>query len=550
MSVVGAYTIYFLTKITMKNKRDLFIASMLGGAIGDALGYTVEFMKLREIKNKYGDKGITELNLDSMTGKALISDDTQMTLFTADGIIQAYSDGSRRTSFFIRNEIYQSYLRWYYTQTNKMPRNSDGYWLEYQPYEGKDSILKYRELFSERAPGGSCLDALGSGKMGTIKQPINDSKGCGGVMRVAPIGLFLHNDPKYAFRVAIEAAAITHGNPTGYLSAGALAAIIAELINGKSIIESIKTAVRILKEHPNHKETLNMIEFALELSNSDDKAEDAILELGEGWVAEEALAIALYCALKEKNFKKALIMSVNHDGDSDSIGAICGNILGACYGMDALPKEWVDNVELEALIVDMGKKLFDMSEERNATKNTNMDIDKIPKIFRQLILFHIFLCSKVIEINEITSLIKIGYKTIQRDLRELQNAGLLNIKFSKKENGYIHVNDNNRCPFSQTVFSDNKAKNIHLEKLIRLATIMIELRDHQYKNHESWSSWYKNKFSNVSRKTMQRDFVELNKIGYEIQYDRSEKCYVVHYFPEGLEAIECITKGLQYEQVF
>lgn len=532
----------------MGNKKDLFIASMLGGAIGDSLGYSVEFMKLKEIKNKYGDKGITDLNLDIVTGKALISDDTQMTLFTADGIVRACTRGSRGTSSFTRDEIYQSYLRWYYTQTNKMPRDNDDCILQYQRHEGKDSILNYKELFSERAPGISCLTALSSGKIGTIKQPINDSKGCGGVMRIAPIGLFLHNDPEYAFQVGCDAAAITHGHPTGYLSAGALAAIIAELINGKSILESTLKALEILKKYPNHKETLNMIEFAIELSNSDDNAEDAMLELGEGWVAEEALAIALYCALKEKDFKKALIMSVNHDGDSDSTGAICGNILGAYHGIDALPKEWVSNIELKALIVHMGNKLFHMANERN----TNTETKKIPKISRQLILLHIFLCSKVIKIKEITNLIKINNKTILRDLQELQNAGLLSIKFSRKEKGYIHINNDNCCTFSEPIFSDNKAKNIHLEKLIRLATIMIELRCHEglhcnengYKNGETCSSWYKRKFPNVSRKTMQRDFIELDEIGYEIKYNRSEKCYMV-YFPEGLEAIEDKIRQLQ-----
>ena len=520
--------------------KDLFIASLLGGAIGDALGYPVEFMKLKEIKEKFGHKGITELILDSKTGKALISDDTQMTLFTADGIVWACERDSNRTGLFTRDGIYPSYLRWYYTQTNEMPTSSDEGLLESQCHEEKGSILNYKELFSQREPGVSCLTAFASGTMGTIMKPINDSKGCGGVMRIAPVGLFLHKDPKNAFKVGCEVAAITHGNPTGYLSAGMLAAIIAELINGKNIIESTKGALKILKRYPNHEETLNIIELAIELSNSEDKDEEAILEIGEGWVAEEALAIALYCALKEKDLKKALIMSVNHDGDSDSTGAICGNILGAYYGIKAFPKEWVNNLELEALIINMGSKLFDMASKRNANKNTK----NIPKISRQLILLHIFIYSKVIEINEITNLINIGNKTIQRDLQELQRAGLLRIKFSKKENGYTHIDDNNRCPFAKAVFSEIKAQNIHLEKLIRLATIMTELRDYQYNNQETCSSWYKNKFPKVSRKTMQRDFIELNDIGYEIQYDRSEKCYNIS-FPEGLDAIECRIRELQ-----
>ncbi len=171
--------------------------------------------------------------------------------------------------------------------------------------------------------------------------------------------------------------------------------------------------------------------------------------------------------------------------------------------------------------------------------------DRLSKTSRQLIIFHIFIYSKVIELIEIKKIIEVSTKTIMRDLKELQYAGLLNIKFTKKENGYIHIDDNKRCPFSAPILSDNKAKNLHLQKLIRISTIMIELRNftelHMYENHnkeqETCSSWYKNRFPSLSKRTMQRDFNELNKIGYEIKYDSYERNYIVE-FPEGIEGIE------------
>ncbi len=224
----------------------------------------------------------------------------------------------------------------------------------------QDNIMQYKKLYVQRAPGISCLSALESNKMGTIEHPINDSKGCGGVMRVAPIGLFYHNDMENAFRAGAEAA-VTHGHPTGYLAAGVFAAIIAELINCNNIIDGTLNSIKVLKTYSNHEETLNAIMKAIDLSCSNEKTNIAISKLGEGWVAEEALAIALYCALKEKDFKKSLNMSVNHDGDSDSPGSICGNILGACYGIKALPKDWVDKTELKELIISMSNKLHDVS---------------------------------------------------------------------------------------------------------------------------------------------------------------------------------------------
>jgi len=349
------------------NKQNQFSGCLFGGAIGDALGYTVEFLNLPMIQNRFGENGITDLVLNKETHKAIISDDTQMTLFTADGLIWAYLRCSERgIGSYAGSGTYQSYLRWLYTQTEYI---KDRTWLEKQPHEVQNlivkydkSILEYKELFTHRAPGNTCLSSLKSGIMGTIEDPINNSKGCGGVMRAAPVGLFLHRDPVVAFRLGAEIAAITHGHPSGYLSAGAFSAIIAELINGKTILESAKSAMCILETYESDAETLSAMENALELAAGSETTINAIEALGQGWVGEEALAIALFCALRKTDVKEALIASVNHDGDSDSTGAICGNMLGAAYGLNALPKEWVENIELGQLLTDMSDKLFALSE--------------------------------------------------------------------------------------------------------------------------------------------------------------------------------------------
>jgi predicted DNA-binding transcriptional regulator YafY len=163
----------------------------------------------------------------------------------------------------------------------------------------------------------------------------------------------------------------------------------------------------------------------------------------------------------------------------------------------------------------------------------------ITKTSRQLVLIHIFSCSRVVEISDITDIIKISTKTVKRDLKDLQDAGILNVKFDRKEKGYV----NNASPFmfSLPIFSDNRARNKHIEKLIRLAAIMEGLRYHREipfdDDQETCSRWYKKRFPDLSTRTMQRDFKELNKIGYEIKYDRFEKYYIVD-FPEGLEDIE------------
>ncbi len=342
----------------LKNR---FQASLLGGAIGDALGYTVEFMAITEIYAKFGANGITDVQPDGRTGMVLISDDTQMTLFTADGLLWALSKVEEPVNMkevlFTADGLYPSYLRWYNTQQGIMPTERHQKLMDKQPHEHTFSLLDQPGLFARRAPGNTCISTLASGLMGTMENPLNQSKGCGGVMRVAPIGLLLHERPDHAFRVAAEAAAVTHGHASGYLAAGAFAAIVAELVNEKEICEGVETALGLLKSYRYHEETSKAIERAVNFAKNSERHETAIIELGEGWVAEEALAIGIYCAMKRKDFKAALIMAVNHSGDSDSTGAITGTLLGAYGGMDVIPDEWKTAIELNEVIMTMGLKL-------------------------------------------------------------------------------------------------------------------------------------------------------------------------------------------------
>lgn len=342
----------------MKKDKDHFRGCLLGGAIGDALGWPVEFMRINEIRTKYGENGITDLVVGT-SGKAEITDDTQMTLFTAEGILLAEAERRYRGNCDVAISVYRAYLRWLHTQ-GSYHQVLENIGLIDDLYEGiynSGWLYSVKELHSKRAPGNTCLSALFSGKRGTIDDPINDSKGCGGVMRVAPAGLFYPKDE--AFEKAAEFAAITHGHPSGYLSAGALAYIIASIIEGEDIEKAVKGAVEKLQRYEGSEECLRGLGMAFELSKSDMPDANAISKLGQGWVGDEALAIAAYCALKYRDdFRKALIAAVNHDGDSDSTGAITGNIMGAYLGLGHIPVEWVDKVELKDVIMEIADDLL------------------------------------------------------------------------------------------------------------------------------------------------------------------------------------------------
>lgn len=332
---------------------------LIGGAIGDALGYAVEFFREKEIFSHYGENGITEYELRN--GKAIISDDTQMTLFTANGLLLGTKDGS-----YIKS-TYDCYKEWFITQnceyeTNSKYRHLLTSWL-----------MDIPELWSRRAPGFTCLNSISSGKMGSVKNPLNDSKGCGGIMRVAPVGLFFKNTAMISQTdmLAAEIASITHGHELGYIPAACLVHIV-NLVSHSDI--SLKDAV---KKSIFHMEKLfkkcrhidyfcNLMTKSVKLSEKNFNDLDSIHELGEGWVAEETLAIAVYCALKyENDFEKAIITSVNHNGDSDSTGAVTGNILGAYVGINSIPEKFLNNLELKDVISEIAEDLYNYGINNN-----------------------------------------------------------------------------------------------------------------------------------------------------------------------------------------
>lgn len=180
-------------------------------------------------------------------------------------------------------------------------------------------------------------------------------------MRVAPVGLAMRH-PDWAFQLGSETAGLTHGHSSGYLSAGFMALLIEEIVSGAALADSIQMAKQCLTKKPGHEEVLNAVESAVYLAQSDAPS-TKLAVLGQGWVAEEALAIGLYCALAATNFEEAVVLAVNHSGDSDSTGAIAGNICGALYGDAAIPARWLDRLELREEITAIADDLAGLRED-------------------------------------------------------------------------------------------------------------------------------------------------------------------------------------------
>ncbi len=330
------------------DRRDLFRGCLLAGAVGDALGAPVEFWSLAEIRSRLGSEGVVGYIEDP-----LITDDTQMTLFTAEGMIRASVRGRSRGITDTKSVVHHAYLRWLHTQG--YPWDAIGAAHRGDPPDGW--LVGERRLHHRRAPGNTCLSGLRSGACGTVDKPLNDSKGCGGVMRAAPVGLFVA-DPAEAFRVGCATAAITHGHPDGWLPAGALAAIVALVIDGTDLAAAVEKSRRLVAGHARHEGTLAAIDAAVALADSGLPEPEQLESLGGAWVGEEALAIALCCSLAEPDLRRSLLASVNHSGDSDSTGAICGNILGAMQGLSAVPKEWIEPLDVGDIVSRVADDLW------------------------------------------------------------------------------------------------------------------------------------------------------------------------------------------------
>ncbi len=345
--------------------KDKILGCILGGAVGDALGYPIEFNSYAEIISTFGKKGVN----DYVYQKGLISDDTQMTLFTIDGLLMENNGKYPFEEMKIYNDnIYMSYLEWLSTQMFPYSKRKDS---EY--YDEDSVLLNTEDLYDLRAPGNTCLSALRSGEIGTTNSPINNSKGCGGIMRVAPIGLFFKPKMYSSDFVALmggSVAAITHGHPLGYIPSAVLSCMLNKIVYSNisirdALIESVNIVDKLYNCSNDMKYLKELLNKTFKFTNNGKSDIENISELsgnaynGGGWVAEETLAIALYCCLKYPNdFEKAIVAAVNHDGDSDSTGAVAGNIMGAVLGYDKIPKKYIENLEMNSLIEEMALKLI------------------------------------------------------------------------------------------------------------------------------------------------------------------------------------------------
>jgi ADP-ribosylglycohydrolase len=323
-------------------------------------------MSYAEIVRDFGPDGIRDF-APAYGRTGAITDDTQMTLFTAEGLLRADVRSANKGVCHGPSVVHHAYLRWLKTQ-GETPSMLD------HQIEMDGWLASVKSLWSRRAPGQTCLSSLREARR-LGEAATNDSKGCGAVMRIAPVGLLV--PPDRAFEEASEIAALTHGHPSGFLAAAFLSKLLNEIVFGASLADALQTAKGRLEKENHHDEVLAAVECAEDAASSDDLRAVAEGKLGAGWVAEEALSIALFSALTGRTFEDAVVTAVNHSGDSDSTGAIAGNICGVLYGLEAIPDRWLTKLELRDEIQQVADDLL-ASTERTLALESEETLERYP----------------------------------------------------------------------------------------------------------------------------------------------------------------------------
>jgi ADP-ribosylglycohydrolase len=322
--------------------------TLLGLAVGDALGAPVTALDRDGIREAHGDPGLVDL-APAHGRRGAVTAATQLALFTVDGLIRAQV---RRDTgaWHPPTDLHRAYRRWAATQWDWGPdeRRADDGWLAREEW-----------LYARRDPARSLLVGFGDASMGTLDAPKNpQERGCEAAVRSAPFGLLVGWEPDLVVQLAVECGAQTHGHPEGYLAAGAYAVIVHGLARGGSPDEAVHGALSLIGARAGHETVSAGLERALDAVRqgppSADRVEDLLHDEGDGedgtgveggGAAAGALAVAVYCALVGQDVRHGLTLAVNHGGDSAGTGALTGALLGALHGETALPPAWIAELE-------------------------------------------------------------------------------------------------------------------------------------------------------------------------------------------------------------
>ncbi|MFC4498812.1 MULTISPECIES: ADP-ribosylglycohydrolase family protein [Streptomyces] len=317
--------------------------TLLGAAVGDALGAPVDALGLEEILRVHGPDGVVDF-APAYGRRGAVTHLTQLSLFTVDGLIRAQV---RRDTgaWHPPTDLHRAYLRWAATQRDWGPdlRRKDDGWLAHEEW-----------LYARRDPTRPLLMGLGDDRLGTLDAPKNPAAdGPEATARSAPFGLLVGWEPQLVAQLAVECAAQTHGHPAACLSAGAYAVTVHALARGESLDTAVQQALAVLAARPGHEPVSEALQRALGALRQGLPGPERVTALMGPGTAPGVLSAAVYCALVADDVRHGLRLAVNQDGPSAPTAALLGGLLGALHGETALPPAWLAELEGRPTLLEL-----------------------------------------------------------------------------------------------------------------------------------------------------------------------------------------------------
>lgn len=361
-------------KITTANLSRLFHEAILAGAIGDAFGVPMEFFSTQKIEQMgYHRKGAD----GRLRFLGVSSDDTQLTLFTAEGLLRFKASSLFGTADYetmndaITVEVAKAYQRWLHTQGECS--------IFSEPIDVECGLVALPDLHHRVAPGDTCISALKDMRFPS-ELACNFSQGSGVVMKTLPLAMLyasvtpatnLLSSQQRAlacFDLAFKVAQLTHGHPVAKLTAGAITTVLFfNLLQGPSA-NTLSSSMHMTKVFLiTHQASILSKAFDMDsahlshiiglLDVGNYTASKRTDEYGEGWLADEAMAISLHCALHATSFEELLVMSACHGGDSDTACSLAASLYVSAKGGEGMPDYLIENLALRNVIMDVSTTL-------------------------------------------------------------------------------------------------------------------------------------------------------------------------------------------------
>ncbi len=339
----------------MADKQNLFRGCLLGLAVGDAMGYTVDTKSLEEIRTDYGPNGL--LGYDLVNGYADVTSYTQLAAFSANGLLLGLTRGQLRGVMAPPVRYIALAVREWSRSQHYCEQEKNHCWLSTVP-----------ELKRRRCMDTWMLSTLSREPLGSPESPVNRSGHPAALTEVVPIALLardLNLSKQELARLSAEAVALTHSDPEAFLSAAALYYAMEQLLSDavtdpQTLVRTTLDAVQLQfgREYGQTAKLWELAQMAITLSQSESISQmDAMERLGCR-TAPEVLAGVLYaCITCRRDFDAAMITAVNHSGRSAAVGAITGAVLGALLGESALPEFYLESLEITEVLLELADDL-------------------------------------------------------------------------------------------------------------------------------------------------------------------------------------------------